>query len=208
MADRNEEQLLNELLADIRVADAKLSADGLQSRVVRAFESMAGSKEPDPPDLPYVPYAYRAGAFAAAAACLLAAAALWNAQPDASLNMPAVQSPTLLAESQNTPLPIPPLKIESRSVEGRRPEDERLTRTTEVRPELEFVALVPMTERELSGSFQIVRVQLPRASFGAWTSPLEDPHELVETDVLLGEDGVARAIRVSTETTLSPWRSR
>jgi len=70
------------------------------------------------------------------------------------------------------------------------------------------VPLMPMTEQELSGPFQIVRVQMPRASLGALRSPLDHPNELVEADVLLGEDGMARAIRVSTSGAVYPWRSR
>ena len=73
---------------------------------------------------------------------------------------------------------------------------------------MEFVPLVPMSERELTGAFQIVRVQMPRASLGALTSPFEHPSEFVEADVLLGEDGMARAIRVSTNESGYPWRSR
>jgi hypothetical protein len=72
----------------------------------------------------------------------------------------------------------------------------------------EFVPLMPMTERELTGPFQLVRVQMPRASLGALRSPLEHPNELVEADVLLGEDGMARAIRVSASGSVYPWRSR
>jgi hypothetical protein len=72
----------------------------------------------------------------------------------------------------------------------------------------EFVPLMPMTEQELTGSFQLVRVQMPRASLGALRSPLEHPNELVEADVLLGEDGMARAIRVSTSGSVYPWRLR
>ncbi len=52
---------------------------------------------------------------------------------------------------------------------------------------LDFVPLVPMGEHELSGAFQIVRVQLAGGADGP-----------VQADVLLGEDGVARAIRVAT----------
>jgi hypothetical protein len=72
----------------------------------------------------------------------------------------------------------------------------------------EFIPLVPMTEQELAGSFQLVRVQMPRASLGALRSPLEHPDELVEADVLLGVDGMARAIRVPTGGSVYPWRSR
>lgn len=73
---------------------------------------------------------------------------------------------------------------------------------------MEFMPLVPFSEHELAGSFQIVRVQMPRASLGALTSPFEHPSEFVEADVLLGEDGMARAIRVSTNGSGYPWRSQ
>jgi hypothetical protein len=73
---------------------------------------------------------------------------------------------------------------------------------------IEFVPLMPLTERELAGSFQIVRVQMPRASLGALMSPFGHPNEVVEADVLLGEDGMARAIRVSTNGSAYPRRFR
>jgi hypothetical protein len=73
---------------------------------------------------------------------------------------------------------------------------------------MEFVPLMPMTGHELRGSFQIVRVQMPRASLGALASPLEHPDGLVEADVLLGEDGMARAIRISSTESIYPRRSR
>jgi hypothetical protein len=68
-----------------------------------------------------------------------------------------------------------------------------------------------MVEQELTGPFQLVRVQLSRAAFADFGVPfdvnrLADP---VEADVLLGEDGVARAIRFTSDSTSGyPWRSR
>ena len=58
---------------------------------------------------------------------------------------------------------------------------------------VDFVPLMPMTADELSGSFQIVRVQMPRAALGALAATVDvsradDP---VEADVLLDE-AVAR----------------
>ena len=67
---------------------------------------------------------------------------------------------------------------------------------------------MPITEQELTGSFQIVRVQMPSASLGALRSPLEHSNDMVEADVLLGEDGRARAIRLNTNGSIYPWRSR
>jgi hypothetical protein len=83
-----------------------------------------------------------------------------------------------------------------------------ITQSTITESPDEFVPLMPITEQELTGSFQIVRVQMPRASLGRLRSPLERPDELVEADVLLGADGMARAIRVSTAGSLYPRRSR
>ena len=59
-----------------------------------------------------------------------------------------------------------------------------------------------------SPAVQIVRVQMPRASLGALASPLGYPGELVEAEVLLGEDGLARAIRLSTMESAFPGRPR
>jgi hypothetical protein len=73
---------------------------------------------------------------------------------------------------------------------------------------IEFAPLMPITEHELTGSFQIVRVQMPSASLGALRSPLTEPNEIVEADVLLGEDGRARAIRVNANQSIYPWRPR
>jgi hypothetical protein len=67
---------------------------------------------------------------------------------------------------------------------------------------------MPITAQELAGSFQIVRVQMPRSSLGPLRSPLDQPNELVEADVLLGEDGMARGIRLAASGSVSPWRSR
>jgi hypothetical protein len=77
------------------------------------------------------------------------------------------------------------------------------------RQSVEFVPLLPMTPGELSGSFQIVRVQMPRAALGALagTTDMRRVQDPVMADVLLGEDGMARAIRVSTDGT-APWRIR
>ena len=73
---------------------------------------------------------------------------------------------------------------------------------------MEFVPLMPLAKHELTGSFQIMRVQLPRASLGPPQSPFEQPNEVVEADILLGEDGMARAIHVSAAGRFTPWRSR
>lgn len=76
---------------------------------------------------------------------------------------------------------------------------------------LNFVPLVPFAEQDPIGSFQLVRIRLSRAALGdfgaAWD--LNQTVDSVQADVLLGEDGLARAIRVTSDSTDSaPWRSR
>ena len=122
-------------------------------------------------------------------------------KPD-TLEIAAAPSVAIDASTRQTPtLPTP----ETRPTPTTRP-----TLTTPSVPESsdEFIPLVPIAEQELTGSFQIVRVQMPRGSLGRLRSPLERPDELVEADVLLGADGMARAIRVSTASSIYARRSR
>ena len=83
---------------------------------------------------------------------------------------------------------------------------------TEPRREvLNFVPLVPFAEQELIGSFQLVRIRLSRAALGDFGAvwDLNQTVDSVQADVLLGEDGLARAIRVTSDSTDgSLWRSR
>lgn len=62
---------------------------------------------------------------------------------------------------------------------------------------ISFTPLLPLSEQELGGSLQMVRIRFAAAA-GA------DP---VEADVLVGEDGLARAIRVSDDMN-NFWRVR
>jgi hypothetical protein len=98
---------------------------------------------------------------------------------------PAVVS--IAAEAAAVPTPAPPVaSIETptrRAPAARTPP--RRTSADPGREVLDFVPLVPLSEEELRGAFQIVRVQLSRGPGGP-----------VQADVLLGQDGMARAIRV------------
>jgi hypothetical protein len=73
---------------------------------------------------------------------------------------------------------------------------------------MEFIPLMPFTRDELSGPFQLVRVQVPLASLGGLTSPLQHPGEMVDADLLLGEDGLARGIRIAAVEANYPRRFR
>jgi hypothetical protein len=209
MADTDEAQLLTELLGDVARADAHLSAAHLEARVIQAAIRRAGG-EPRPNTM-YVVIA------AAAVLVLLVPAAFWMNRhvpaPPVPSNVattvqPIAPVPAPVAPKRQRPAvrsrAVPPSQFVAQSPVAQSPiGDLPVTQSAD-----EFVPLMPMSEQELSGPFQIVRVQMPRASLGALRLPLEHPNELVEADVLLGEDGMARAIRVSTSGSFNPRRLR
>ena len=218
MADTNEEQLLTELLRRIAREDARLDAVHLEARVMEA--ASAGDHGP-PGRLRQGygaqeggPYLRIRGNCGRGGDCRHGA---WIRADDAQRperhRISVTRDPYEPCEPVRTPRPAtyeahanrhaPPTPTTARPTRPTRP-------TNPTRPTLadEFVPLMPMTEQDLAGPFQLVRVQMPRASLGALRSPLEHPNELVEADVLLGEDGMARAIRVSASGSVYPWRSR
>jgi len=109
-------------------------------------------------------------AVAAAALLAVAAAAMtWSAEPQPG-------QPVVVAESTSRRVPV---------VTGRSEADV-------------FIQLGPVTPRELNGtSLQLMRVQLRRGMLDRLGLAVSDirASEIVEADVLFGEDGVARAIR-------------
>ena len=213
MADTNEEQLLNDLLSAIAREDAQLEAGHLESRVMAAVDASPTVRLKA--DTTYLPKA---------AAILLAALGpvmFWmTPQPtDTKARVKADITDGVIADIEapvvtRPSFPTRPTRLTTPTRPGPHTRPTRPTNPTNPTNPMnptnptEFVPLMPMTEQELTGSFQLVRVQMPRASLGALRSPLEHPNELVEADVLLGEDGMARAIRVSTNGSVYPWRSR
>ena len=141
-------------------------------------------------------------------------------KPDTTVDGAQVATEVAIAENPSAiasqePKPARPTVRSVRLQPDRRSQpvaqsNERLVpeRSPTVPSPIEFVPLMPITEQELTGSFQIVRVQMPGASLGVLRPPLAQPNEIVEADVLLGEDGRARAIRLNTNGSIYPWRSR
>jgi hypothetical protein len=202
MADTDEEQLLSDLLGDIEREDARLDASHLEARVL---ESASIRQKPHNTSKVWV-------IAAVAAAILIAVMVTFRPHPDATERTAGiVSSPTDVTTAQPSlsrvdPQPGAPRAIRREPVPAGRAIAE-LPVPESVEP-IEFVPLLPFTDQELSGSFQIVRVQMPSASLGALRPPLAHPDEIVEADVLLGEDGRARAIRLNTNGSVYPWRSR
>ena len=226
MADSHEEQLLNDLLRGIAREDAHVGAAHLEARVLAAMDARELTR-PRP-----------MASYLVIAAALLASvwlpAVYWTQQsvetepvsaatdatevpiPDeraataadrkAHALSPAPQT-ARLSSSERTrstaPDPIAQSPIADAPVIQLPIAQSPVTQSPD-----EFVPLMPITAQELTGSFQIVRVQMPNASLGALRSPLEQPNELIEADVLLGEDGMARGIRLAASGSAYPWRSR
>jgi hypothetical protein len=228
MADTHEERLLNSLLQDMRAADEGRSAPELEPRVLAAWDArrrqQAGSGRQrypviataaaavvltylgvsalnvaDTTPLPFVAAAPRqAGAAAVAVAVPVDLPAVDRRSDSQSATgvSPIAQSPVAQSPIAQSPITQSPIT------------QSPITQSPITQSPMEFVPLMPLTRQELSGPFQLVHIQLPRASLGAIAPPHEFPGQLVEADVLLGEDGMARAIRVSSNGSVRSWRSR
>jgi hypothetical protein len=196
MSDTNEERLLTDLLREVAEADASLlPSSDLEQRVLSRWDrSLLLTSTRLSPRVKV--------ALALAASAMLVVAGSMRSAPTPVMN-----------ESHVVDVVTPPPQASADAVEStpvmapaktarRRPAPLR-------RQSVDFVPLLPMTPGELSGSFQIVRVQMPRAALGALagTTDMRRVQDPVMADVLLGEDGMARAIRVSTDGT-APWRIR
>jgi hypothetical protein len=224
MVDPHEEQLLSDLLRSIARDDACLDAPHLESRVIAAAD--ARTKEPSlgasvrlkPDTAYYLPDTTHYIKAAALVMAVLVPGLVWIAHdmPTYKSEVKVEPTPAAVAETTvaiaPTPSPTHPARPTLPTIRSTR----RIP-TSPTRPVLpmppslspdEFVPLLPISAQELTGSLQIVRVQMPNASLGPLRSPRQHPGELVEADVLLGEDGMARAIRLSTSGSLSPWRPR
>jgi hypothetical protein len=61
----------------------------------------------------------------------------------------------------------------------------------------EFLPMLPGVDGQTVESGRVIRVQMPRAALASFGLPfdVERAEESVKADVLLGEDGLARAIR-------------
>jgi hypothetical protein len=226
MADTNEEQLLNDLLGEVAASDTHATPADLEARVLAAWDAgITPSKVRIVPRAAYVFCGVAAvvtlavtGATIAPTSALRATVGKPGAPtsaPRATVGKPVVPvAPTsALRATVGKPLaPIAPVAPVA-PVAPIAP----IAPVAPVAPiapiapvapvSAGFVPLMPIAEQELTGPFQIVRVQMPRSSLGASMSPIEHPSDLIEADVLLGQDGMARAIRVSTES-IYPWRSR
>jgi hypothetical protein len=216
MSNANEEPLLTALLRELADADAHLTAPAdLEARVLSRWER-AGDVT-----ISRAPRVSGARVMIAIAAVLLLFIA-----GSTRFDHTAVPTPVrtvVPTPGRAAPLPVDTATPTPSQITAELPDSAAVasvaSRTNTIRRRnipasprrqiVEFVPLVPMTPGEMSGSFQIVRVQMPRAALGGLASriPISSVDDPVQADLLLGEDGLARAIRVSTDGT-APWRSQ
>jgi hypothetical protein len=117
------------------------------------------------------------------------------------LAAPAAGLPETLVELPASPGPAPRVPVESATVErvGLEPAGPAALAAAPVEPEVEiatFVPLSPAFDLPPAGTVQMMRVRLPSYALGAFGVPVDRIGEgSVQADVLVGEDGLARAIR-------------
>jgi hypothetical protein len=187
MADTNQEQLLTELLGDVARADAHLSAPRLEALYAGVMQ--AAARQPPRPSGPNAMYVVIA---AAAVFVVLVPAAFWM---NTHVPAPAATSIVTTTEQPIAPAAAPVAPKHPQPALARRaiPPSQRAAQEPVVQSAIahspvapspdEFVPLMPMSEQELSGPFQLVRVQMPRASLKPtcssakmeWRAPFASP---------------------------------
>ena len=128
---------------------------------------------------------------AAAASILVAVATVMRHEPPRPVDAPpaiARSSPAVVIEQK----PVePPAAVVPRVRTARRPQPARREIVTEFFPIAGNEALGPL---ERGG---IVRIRIPRSALMVFGLPMNEARatELIKADVVMGEDGLARAIR-------------
>jgi hypothetical protein len=178
MSTNRDERALSELLDEIKDADARLEPPaGLEERMMARFSEAQA------------PVASRARAQSAAIAAMLAAGvglAVWLASPRQDLEVGAPASAPLVGAP--------------------------LTGAPQVNPDPEvpmFLALRPDAQEALtgSGSVQVARVRVSRELLADLGVVIDGDRvgEPMQADVLFGEDGLARAIRLVPVSGRTEW---
>ena len=137
----------------------------------------------------------RAALVAAAAALIVAAAVSLRRAPDKQ----TVQTMTKPPEVHVTPAVIAPaVRAVAKAVRALRKAPRKSTNAPAVAQREVMTEFIPIVfDPEPIERGQIVRIRLPLAALASFGLPLneEHPEEAIRADVVLGEDGLARAVR-------------
>ena len=210
-----QERTLNARLAAVAAAESQIKApDYIRQSLRAAFDAGLA-----PVSMPAA--AFRAPnnqwwgwATAAAVLLLTVTAVLWRGVKSSGWDVNADQTPG--ASATPTPRPAekqPEIKRQENVAPMARndlasataPKRRVISRQREVNPAVEFdddaTEFFPLTlvaQTEAAEAEQIVRVEVPRSTLLMWGLPVnaERAGEMVQADVVIGEGGVARAIRI------------
>jgi len=207
MSDEAPHRLLTEMLTEIGRADLQIDAPGaLEERVLRRWDRDVAAKaarirwRPRRPGL----LSHGAGALAAAMLLLVLVHRSWRgpiavgvpvARPEVRARAAAVNAPTVA---------VSPPGVETRPIAVVRAQPEMKPPRIETPSELvSYIPLSPEAHQDLSGSFQVARVLLPREVLADLGVVLDASRvgEPIQADVVFGEDGLARAIRLAGQDT-------
>ena len=202
MNDDVPHRLLTELLTGIGAADLQIDAPGgLEERVLRHWDRGVTAKAARIRWRPRTPGTLASGAGALAAAMLLLVLVHRSsrgpiavgpvADPEVRAQPPAVKAPTAAATRPG---------VETRPIATARVGPDQSARRVEPPSEIvSYMALSPEAHQDLLGSFQVARVLLPREVLADLGVVLDGSRVggPIQADVVFGEDGLARAIRLA-----------
>jgi hypothetical protein len=202
MTDSEHKRLLAELLDEIAGADLRIDAPrGLEERVLRRWDADATARAARIRWKPRTPGWLVPGAGALAAAMLLLVVVHRSPRESIAVRVPVTHSevrvqPAAVGTPPATMLPaVPP-----RPIAIARTGPEKGPRRVETPGEiLSFMPLSPDARQDLLGAFQVARVLLPREVLADLGIVLDANRvgEPIQADVVFGEDGLARAIRIA-----------
>jgi len=207
MTDREHQRLLTELLNEIAGADLQIDAPrGIEERVLRHWDADATARAARIRWKPRTRGWLIPGAGALAAAMLLLVVVHRSPRWSIAVRVPVAHSevgaqPTAV-EAPTAAAMFP--AVAPRPIAIARTEPEKGPHRVDTPGEIvSFMPLSPDARQDLLGSFQVARVLLPREVLADLGVVLDANRvgEPMQVDVVFGEDGLARAIRLSNQGT-------
>ncbi|MGH9848427.1 MAG: hypothetical protein ACREBD_01085 [Blastocatellia bacterium] len=210
-----QERTLSARLSAVAAAEARINApDHIRQSLRAAFDTGIAPASAPAPAFSAQNHRWWWGWAAAAALLLAVTTVLWRGVRSSGWDLNADQTPG--ASATPTPRPAekqPEIKQQENVAPVARndlasapaPKRRVIRRQREIIPAVEFddggAEFFPLTlvaQTEVEGAQQIVRVEVPRSTLLMWGLPVnaERAGEMVQADVVIGEYGVARAIRI------------
>jgi hypothetical protein len=207
MTDSEHNRRLTDLLNEIAGADLQMQVPRtMEERVLRSWDAGAAARTKPIRWNPRTSGWLISGAGALAAAILLLVVV--NRSSRGSVAVPAtvvhteVRARPTVPEAPSAPALLP--AVAPRPIAIARDEPQKGPRRVDAPGEIvSFMPLFPDAHQDLMGSFQIARVLLPREVL-ADLGVVLDVNRLggpIQADVVFGEDGLARAIRLAQQGT-------